>query len=126
MKIIIDGNHIEKLTDTLTAVQARCTARTLTAADVEHILQKATESLRGISKAAMKGVKVIYTGGERFPNAYRYRPESTQFAAEHNGKHWVIYELCRAECPNRLDNVGFILTETAQAAILQTYNLMHV
>lgn len=36
MKIIINGNHAEKLTDVLETVQARCSARTLCAALIER------------------------------------------------------------------------------------------
>ena len=120
MKIIINGNHAEKLTDALETLQARCTARTITASEVEDILDYATSKL-GISKKAMTGTKLVYTGAEHFPNAYKYRPESTHFTAEHNGRFWVITEIARATCPNRADNTHLNLSESAKAALLERF-----
>ena len=124
MKIIINGKHTEKLTEALKVAQDRCTARTLTCSDIERILEQATEKLN-ISKANMKGTRLEYTGAEQFPRAYKYRPESTHFTAEHNGRHWVIIYLDRYTCPNRRDNTSLILSELTRAAILDTFNAFY-
>ena len=119
MKIIINGSHTEKLAAALDEVQARCTARTLTVADVESILEDATAKLP-ISKAAMKGTRLEYTGAEKFPSAYKYRPESTHIIAEHNGRYWVILDIDRYTCPNRNDNAGLRLSDSAKEALLRS------
>ena len=119
-KIIIDGNHTEKLTDALETIQARCSVRTLIADEVEDILNNATSKL-GISKKAMAGTKLLYTGAERFPNAYKYRPESTRFTAEHNGRYWVVTSITRDTCPNREDDTHLYLSESAQKALIARF-----
>lgn len=117
MKIIINGNHTEKLAAALDTAQRRCTARTLTVHDVERVLEDTTARM-GISRAAMNGTKLHYTGGEKFPLAYRYRPESTHFEAEHNGRYWCITFVYRTTCPNSYNNTKLILSDSARAAIL--------
>ena len=119
MKIIINGKHTEKLTEALEAVQARCTARTLTCSDVERILDEVTERLH-VSKANLKGTRIDYTGAEKFPGAYKFRPESTHFIAEHNGRHWVILDIGRYTCPNRRENVNITMSLLTRAAVLDS------
>lgn len=120
MKIIINGKHTEKLANALDTIQARCTARTLTADRIEEVLNTASSNL-GISKKAMAGTKLVYTGATHFPNAYKYRPESTHFTAEHNGRFWVITDITRATCPDRADDTHLTLSESAKAALLERY-----
>lgn len=125
MKIIINGNHTEKLRIALDDVQSRCKARTLTVSDIEYILESASDKMP-ISKSAMKGTRLDYTGAEKFPNAYKYTPESTHFVAEHNGRFWVILNIDRYICPNRNDNASLMLSDSAKAAILQSFEAFRV
>lgn len=121
MRIIINGSHTEKLEAALEAEQHRCTARTLSVQDVERILDDIT-ARTGISRAAMKGTKLHYTGGEKFPSAYKYRPDSTHFEAEHNGRYWCITFVHRTTCPNSHNNAELILSDSARAAILAGFD----
>lgn len=118
--IIINGNHTEKLEAALNEVQARCKARTLTVSDVERILEVATAKMP-ISKTAMKGTRFTYTGAEKFPAAYKYRPESTHVVAEHNGRFWVIMAIFRSTCHNRNDNASLTLSDSAREAVLASF-----
>lgn len=120
MKIIINGNHTEKLASALETIQARCTARTLTADRIEDILNSAASKL-GISKKAMAGTKLVFTGAKQFPNAYKGIPESTHFTAEHNGRFWVITDITRSTCPDRAADTHLTLSESAKAALLERY-----
>ena len=117
MKIIVTPANVTKLTAALDEVQHKCSARTLTADELAYILQKAEREL-GIAKKYLAGCKVTYTGAQRFPNAYHGRPESTHFTAEHNGRYWIVTELCRSDCPDREGNTSIILTESAKAALI--------
>lgn len=117
MKIIVTPANVNKLTAALDEIQHRCTARTLTADYIAYILQRAERKL-DIPKKYLAGCKIMYSGAERFPNAYHGRPESTHFTAEHNGRHWIVTELHRADCPDREGNTSIILTEAAKAALI--------
>lgn len=105
MKIAINGKHHEKLADALNDAQKRCSARCLTVEQVEAVLESINSRLDRIAKKAIAGTRIIYTGAEKFPNAYRHIPESTHFTAEHNGRYWAIVAVWRGVCPNRINNV---------------------
>lgn len=121
MKILVTPTNVTKLAVALDDVQNRCTARTLTADDIAYILQKAEREL-GIAKKYLAGCKLMYSGAQRFPNAYNGRPESTHFTAEHNGRNWIVTELRRADCPDREGNASITLTEAAKAALIDRLN----
>ena len=125
MKIIINGNHSEKLAEALDKIQSRCTARILSCEKIEEILADAIKKI-DIPKTTMKGTVLIYTGAEHFPKSYKYRPESTHFTAEHNGLFWVITDISRNFCPNRTDNSSIILSETAQTALLKKFKSIYL
>lgn len=124
-KILINGSHTEKLTAALEEIQSRCTARTLTVSDIEWNLDKVTKEL-GIPKKAMTGVKLHYTGAQQFPNAYNGLPESTHFRAEFNGRVWVITEIFRTTCPDRINNTSVELSESAKEALLARFSTFRV
>ena len=121
MKIVTNGRHMARLNAALEAVQNGCTARILTCEKIDWILNKAASKMN-IPCAHMKGTRITYNGAEHFPSAYRFRPESTQFEAEHNGRHWVITSIKRGPCPNRLDNTVIRLSSLASQAILDSFD----
>lgn len=105
------------LTATLESVQKRCTARTLSVTDIIGICES-VENHIGISKKALQGVHFTFTGAEHFPNAYKYRPESTHFEAEYRSGNWTITAIGRYTCPNERKQVRITLTETAKEAVI--------
>lgn len=115
----------EIITAALDATQKGCTARTINLTDIMVILHNVEVNL-GISKAAMKGVFVTYTGARQFPNSYRFRPESTHFTATFDGRAWRITEVFRATCPDRKDNTTVTLTEAAKAALIEKNTSMRI
>lgn len=125
MKIIINGHHVSKLATALDEAQAHSRARTLTTEDVEHILEKVTAEI-GVSRSALTGTKLHYTGAEHFPSAYKYRPESTHFTAEHNGRAWVVTDIFRSTCPNRRANVSISLSQSAKTALVARMETIEV
>lgn len=120
MKIIINGNHAEKLTVALETVQARCSVRILCADKVEEILETATRNL-GVSKKAMAGTKLLYTGALYFPSSYKYQVDSTHFTAEHNGQYWAVTNITRKTCPNRQNDTHLTLSEGTKAALIERF-----
>lgn len=121
MKIVTNGQHMARLNAALDAAQKGCTARILTCEKIDWILEKAASKMN-IPRAHMKGTRLTYNGAEHFPSAYHFRPESTHFDAEHNGRHWVITSIKRGPCPNRLDNTVIHLSPLASQAILDSFD----
>lgn len=119
-KITINGKHREKLAAELEKLQHRCTARTLTVRGIESILSE-TERKLGVSKKALTGTVLTYSGAQTFPRAYKYQPESTHFTAEFNGRYWVILEICRDDCPNHHHDTTLQLSDGAKEALLERF-----
>ena len=113
------------ISSALDEIQKRCTVRTVTVEDMDRILEEVADRI-GISKKALTGTKVYYTGAEKFPNAYRHIPESTHFSAEYNGKAWVVLCVSRDICPNRINNVGTQLSDTAKDAVMERLANMEI
>lgn len=120
MKIIINGKHAEKLNTELEIVQKRSRVRTISGSEVVEILSDVTQKLQ-IPKSRMKNIEVFYSGAEHFPSSYKYIPESTHFKAVHNGRYWVVTNISRRPCPNRLNNIRLIMPDDARKAILKNH-----
>ncbi len=106
----------EPLRKALEEAEGRATARTLTAAKICEILRGIEE--RCPTKKALEGTVVRYDGGEHFPSAYKYTPESTHFTAEYKRGSWRITDIHRGVCPNRLSSGTIEFSEAAEDAIL--------
>ena len=96
MKINI--NNIEKLAEAIRTAEGKAKVRTISA---EKIVDIINEIGKDIPKKRLSGTTVLYDGAEHFPNAYRYRPESTHFEAENVNGRWYITNIYRGACPNR-------------------------
>lgn len=94
MKINIQNT--DKLSKAIADAQGKATARTITAGGICHILDKIK-----VPKNRLNGTMVHYDGGEHFPNAYKYRPESTHWIAENINGKWYVVDIYRDTCPNR-------------------------
>ena len=114
MKINIKNE--EKLAAAIAEAEGRATARTVTVKEIRNILERVSE---GIPKAALHGTKVHYDGGEHFPNAYKYRPESTHWTAENVRGNWYITSIYRSTCPNRRRNTVVEYSDTAKEKIIE-------
>lgn len=115
--IIINGKHKEKLTAALAEEQRRARARTLTVENIEAQLQGITAELN-LSKTAMDGIEVEFTGAEKLPSAYKYTPESTHYRAVFKGGFWRITDIGRYTCPNSDYPYHIILTDKAKERII--------
>ena len=115
MKINIDNK--DKLETAIMEAEGRATARKITADQIQYILHDIEE---GIPKAKLHGTKVHYTGAEKFPNAYRYRAESTHWMAENVKGKWYVTNIFRSTCPNRIKNTHVEYSDTAKEAILES------
>ena len=115
MKINIENTT--KLAAAIKEAEGKATARTIKETQIVSILH---EIEKGIAKKKMSGTRVHYTGAEHFPNAYKYRPESTHWIAENINGKWYVVDIYRDTCPNRSSwNTEIIYSETAKQAILE-------
>lgn len=111
----ISITNIEKLQAALDEVQKRCSARTIKAQDIVDVLNEIK-----VPKKHLDGTKVYWDGAEKFPNAYKYRPESTHWWAENVKGRWYVLGIDRGTCPNRSSRRGEItFSEAAKAWILE-------
>ena len=94
MKINITNET--KLAEAIKNAEGRATVRTITVHDIKHTLDKIP-----VPKSKLSGTKVHYDGAEHFPNAYKYKPESTHWYAENINGKWYVTNICRNTCPNR-------------------------
>ena len=124
-RIVINGQHQQRLAAALESVQQKCAARTLGVGDIDHIIASVDSELR-IPKKHIAGTKLYYSGAQKFPNAYRYQPMSTHVFAEHNGRHWVIKGIGRHSCPDRIDNITLVLSDSAKAALDKRFQSFRV
>ena len=115
----INVKNTEKLTTAIKEAEGKAKVRTIDAESIQRILNKVGA---GIPKAKLHGTKVYYDGAEHFPNAYKYRPESTHWAAENVRGNWYITEIKRTTCPNRWTwNTTVTYSEDAKKAIIDIF-----
>ena len=112
----INVNDVEKLAEAIAKAEGKATARTVT---VENILDTLKEAESCIPKVRLKGTKVYYDGGQKFPNAYKHIPYSTHWEAVFTGKNWFVTDIWRDVCPNRTASGYISYTEAAKEYILQ-------
>ena len=113
MKINIDNT--EKLAIAIKEAEGRATERTVEARDIQYILNEVGD---GIPKAKLHGTKVYYSGARHFAKSYKYRPNSTHWAAENIKGKWYVTDIHRDVCPNRRVNTVIEYSEEAKATII--------
>ena len=108
------------LASKLAEVQERAKARLISAERILLTLTDVEETL-GIPKKAMNGISVtIDDNAQRFPNAYKGIPESTQFTAEYkNG--WRVTDICRAPTRSPSRRVTVEHTDESRAALINRF-----
>lgn len=108
--------NVEAIAEAIKTAEGKATARTLDVKKIQKILDGVS---KGITKTALNGTKVHYDGAQHFPNAYKYRPESTHFRAENVRGKWYVTDIYRDTCPNRAKNTQVTYSEDAIKAILE-------
>ena len=114
----------------LELANGRARKRTLTISDIDTILEMALKR-PGISKKAMHGTIVHYTGGFDYPNAYKLKakrpPESTHFTAKYSSTNgWTVLQIWRDTAPQDSINVWYCFSESAEAAVLKEARKTHI
>ena len=112
MKINI--TNTKKLEEAIKKAEGRATARTLSIYTIMSNLNQIK-----VPKSRLDGTRVEYDGGQKFPNAYKYTPESTHFTAENVKGRWYVTNIWRDTCPNRNTSMYVEYSEAAKAWILE-------
>ena len=123
--IILKENNIEKIEQVLKEVQKRSKVRNITVDEIFKAAVYITNEIK-ISKKAMNGTKVyVDLNADKYPNAYKFNPESTHFTLLFDKGKWRVTNIARTlqnkSCPYRYD---IVLSETAKEAILNRYSRM--
>lgn len=121
-KMMKGGTDFEEmskpLTEAIKQAQGRAQTRTITAGDIYDELMSYELRLH-IPKKYMAGIRVtIDHNAQKFPNAYKYTPESTYFTAEHNGKEWIVTDIGRGVC--KATKGSAFLPDEAKKAIIES------
>ena len=108
----------DNLINTINEVEKRCFVRTINAELICETIKGIENRLHNLSKKALNGTSFGYdVNAQDFPRAYKYRPESTQFSAKHNGKEWVITDIWRGLCNKKKCDIT--LSDTASEALFE-------
>lgn len=122
-KAELENEVNSKFEENIKKAEGRATARTITGMEIIEIVSHINEVL-DIPESMKKGITGKYTGGQKFPKAYKYRPESTHFEFEYRSSGCFITKIYRYTCPNTSKNIEINLTDEAKEAIItRTVNI---
>lgn len=121
-----DQLHSDKgylaLSAVLIDVQKRAKVRTIDADSVILHLCAISDNL-AIPKKFMEGIKIrADLNAQKFPNAYKGRPESTIFEAEYKAGGWRVTSVARTDSVQRTHGTSVNLTDDAKAALLSRFS----
>lgn len=116
-KIII--TNTEKLDAAIKEAEGKATARTVTAKEIVSTLDRIR-----VPKSRLNGTKVFWDGGQTFPSAYKYRPDSTHWEAENVKGKWYVTSICRATCPNRSRSGMIQYSDAAKEWLLEQASII--
>ena len=95
-KLYVNEKNHEAIQAVIDTAEGKATARTLSVIDLESKLGSAEKLLMWPSKKDLAGTRVrVHASTEKLPSSYRYRADSTQAVAEHDGKGWILVEVVR-------------------------------
>ena len=125
--IVIKTANRERLQAALSAAEGRATARLISAEELIRLTEQLEEQLRRYStKKAREGlVAWLAPHVDRFPKAYKYRPEGTACKVEYISGSWKLISCCR-DYSDDLSNGSHILhmPDAMQAEIIsRAYDL---
>lgn len=96
----INLKNREKIESVLDQVQHRAKTRTISYEDIYETIERIEQRLElRLLKEDWRGLKFnVDLGAQRFPEAYRGKPMSTQFQVERGSKAWFVTNISRAGC----------------------------
>ncbi|HZK45081.1 MAG TPA: hypothetical protein VFD34_02465, partial [Clostridia bacterium] len=119
--IVIKPANRERLQAALTAAEGRATARRISAEYLIRLIEELEEQLKRYStKRAMEGLTAkLAPHADRFPNAYKWRPEGTACDIEYNKGTWKLVSCYRDFCDTPADGSCILhMPEAMQAELV--------
>ena len=101
LKIIV--TNTAKLEAAIKEAEGRATARCISPKTITDTVER----LR-IPKSRLNGTRIHWTGAQKMPNAYKYRPDSTHWTAEYINRKWYLTGVWRDTCPNHSNGPCFV------------------
>ena len=93
---IISETNRARIEAAIAEAEGKATARTITFDNIVHACERIEKKL-GVTKKAMEGIYYdIDLHAQNFPNAYKYRAESTQFTVEFSKGKWRLVSIGRS------------------------------
>lgn len=119
--IIISETNKAKIEAAISEAEGRATCRTITFDDIVKATQRIEKKL-GIPKKYLEGVRYsVDIHAQNFPNAYKYRAESTQFTVEYLKGKWRVISIGRSYTRRSgHDYLCYIMPEDTKNAIIET------
>ena len=94
--IIINDTNKPKIESLIKEIEGKSTMRTISYTDIVNATQR-IEKFLGIPRKYLEGVRYdVDVHAQNFPNAYKYRAESTQFTVEYSKGKWRVDAIMRA------------------------------
>ena len=107
--IIINDTNRARIETAIAEAEGKATARTITFDNIVHACERIEKKL-GVTKKAMEGVYYdVDLHAQNFPNAYKYRAESTPFTVEFSKGKWRVSDFRRAK--TRTPNNRYVCVE---------------
>lgn len=118
---IISETNKAKIEIAISEAEGRSTCRTITFDDIVKATQKIEKKL-GVPKKYLEGVRYdVDIHAQNFPNAYKYRAESTQFIIEYLKGKWRVIVIGRYYTRSAgHDYKCIIMPDETKAAIIDT------
>ena len=117
--MIINARNEEKINQEIRKAEGKATARTITAYDILTDLREYENTIL-IPKKSMIGIKLeIDHHAQNFPNAYKYRPESTKVYLERVKSGWNITHIYRNTCNRANHKFKSEFTDEAKKEIIK-------
>lgn len=114
---------VSALETAIKAAEGKASVRKISPGNIFDAVDEVEERL-SIPKKAMDGVTIYCDcNAQDFPNAYKYVPESTHFAAVYKNGSWRVTDIRRDICNRKRICIG--LTDTAKEAIIKNYTVMN-
>lgn len=121
MKIKVCDKNMDKLNAAIKEAEGKAPARTITAMTIKWAVT-AVEQTLNIPKKHMEGIRVrCDLHAQKYPNAYKYTPESTQFVLERIHGAWYVTKIERYRTGTTEKKFMLGLTEDAKKALIERF-----
>lgn len=118
MKLFVKETNADKINKEIEKVEGRCSVRCIDYTDIEGAVEDIEKRL-DIPQSHLKGIVAkVDPWAQKFPNAYKYAPYSTQFTVERFASGWAVTEIKRTYVLPPSRRYQLVLTDEAKTAIV--------